>query len=122
MEADLLRFYRVDLADLFTGRLTWRRLRVLIAGLPPEAATVRALLGDAAHWGVSDYLLALIADLLNVGNWQRGNPRKTSKPKPIPRPGARRALGNRSLTPEQFDRLMQQHQALAQQDRVEIIE
>ncbi|MDY2669768.1 hypothetical protein [Schaalia hyovaginalis] len=39
IEADLLRVYGVDLLDLFRGRLTLRRLAVLVKGLPPGSQT-----------------------------------------------------------------------------------
>lgn len=43
LEADFQRFYRIDLGDLWRGRLTPRRLKVLVDGLPPDAVTIRAL-------------------------------------------------------------------------------
>jgi len=52
VEADLLRFYGVDLLDAHRGRLSRRRLRVLIQHLPRDAALVRALHGDEAEWGL----------------------------------------------------------------------
>lgn len=38
-------------------------------------------------WGLPEQLLALVADLLAVANWQRGQGKKADAPKPIPRPG-----------------------------------
>jgi hypothetical protein len=109
VEADLLRYYRTDLRDLWRpgggeSKLTWRRLRVLIDALPGESATKTATrdeLSDAelvelskqvkAHgaWSHSEYLLAQIADLLS---WvifaeyhsQGGKPKP---PEPLSRPG-----------------------------------
>lgn len=49
----------MELADLYRGELSFRRLSVLIRHLPPESAVAR--LGapkEAALWGVSEYLLA----------------------------------------------------------------
>jgi len=43
IEADLLRFYRVDLLDYHRGSLSLRRLGVLIKHLPADSALVRAL-------------------------------------------------------------------------------
>ncbi|MFE5332569.1 hypothetical protein ACFRCG_39945 [Embleya sp. NPDC056575] len=43
IEADLLRYYQVDLLDLYRGEMSWRRLRVLIRYLPVESATSRAM-------------------------------------------------------------------------------
>lgn len=36
---------------------------------------------------MNGHLLALIADAVNVGNWQRQGKKNATKPKPIPRPG-----------------------------------
>lgn len=93
MEADLLRYYQVDLLDYYRGRLSARRLRVLIRHLPREAALVRALHGDAADWGLAEQLLAGAIDELAVGNWlfvaansdERAD--LPDRPRPVPRPG-----------------------------------
>lgn len=105
VEADLLRYYRLDLpADLGTDRLTWRRLKVLIEQLPAESCTVRTTRGDTAAWTLEPMLLALIADHLAIGNWQRAMSgrkaaQRTRAPRQIQRPGVRepgeRRLGGR---------------------------
>jgi len=93
VEADLLRFYGVDLLDYHRGRLSARRLRVLIQHLPREAALVRAVRGEAAEWGLAEHLLATAVDQLAAGNWlftaahtaeDRDPPQR---PEPVPRPG-----------------------------------
>ncbi|MET9712414.1 hypothetical protein ACFW3Z_22610 [Nocardiopsis alba] len=56
MEADLARYYRIDLGDLWRGGLTLRRLAVLVRHLPPDAATMSELGGDG--WTLSHYLQA----------------------------------------------------------------
>jgi hypothetical protein len=43
IEADLLRFYQIDLLDFYRGTLSARRLGVLVRQLPAESATVRAI-------------------------------------------------------------------------------
>lgn len=58
VEADLLRFYRVDLGDLYRGELSLRRLSVLIKHLPSESATVRARSALPTGWDLHAYLLA----------------------------------------------------------------
>jgi hypothetical protein len=93
VEADLLRFYGVDLLDHYRGRLTARRLRVLIQHLPVESALVRALHGEEAQWGLTEHLLASAVDQLAAGNWmfatvhtpEDGSPPR--RPEPVPRPG-----------------------------------
>lgn len=87
VEADLQRFYAVDLRWLVDQRLTYRRLVVLLAHLPREAALVQALSGEAARWSVTDYLLAHAVDTLNVANWQRAQRKGLKRPDPVPRPG-----------------------------------
>jgi hypothetical protein len=85
VEADLAHHYQVRLSDLGTRHLTWRRLDVLIEHLPATSSLRLSTVGPQASWDTSDYLLALIADLLAAGNWQRSG--KGQKPRPLPRPG-----------------------------------
>lgn len=54
--------------------------------LPATSAFGRSVHGEAATWDTADHLLAVIADAVQVGNWQRSG-RKRRKPQPIPRPG-----------------------------------
>lgn len=58
MEADLQRFYQLDLLDHYRGRISLRKLLVLLKHLPPEAH-IRRLPGSDG-WNVEDvpYLLA----------------------------------------------------------------
>ncbi len=56
MEADLLQYYRVDLADHWRGQLTLRRLWVLISQLPPESRVATELGGPG--WRAGDYVIA----------------------------------------------------------------
>ncbi|MFL6072745.1 MAG: hypothetical protein ACJ73S_05040 [Mycobacteriales bacterium] len=93
MEADLLRFYGVDLLDYYRGRLSARRLRVLLQHLPREAALTRALHGDEADWGLTEHLLASVVDQVATANWMfatvhtaEGSP-TPDRPPPLPRPG-----------------------------------
>ena len=47
---------------------------------------MRAMGGAELQWDPATQLLAVIVDLLNAANWQRGGG-KGPRPKPIPRPG-----------------------------------
>jgi len=122
IEADLLREYRVDLRRLGRG-LSYRRLGVLIEGLPSDSAFGRALARDAPPvemteedearaWRLEHHLLALVADLLSAANWQRGGG-QGSRPKPIRRPGVKddsvQRIGAKEspLTPEQKREILQ---------------
>lgn len=57
MEADLLRYYHVDLDDLWTGRMTIRKFSVLVKHLPRDSATTSAL-DETARWTIEAVLLA----------------------------------------------------------------
>jgi hypothetical protein len=93
VEADLLRFYGVDLLDYHRGRLSTRRLRVLIQHLPKDAALVRELHGEDVEWGLTEHLLAAAVDHLAAGNWlfasahTSENADPPERPEPLPRPG-----------------------------------
>lgn len=87
-----MRYYGLDLLDLGTARLSWRRLARLIRHLPRESCTARAIDPTATAWSDSDYLLALVVDGVNASNYLlrsaphfKHPPRKP--PKPTWRPG-----------------------------------
>lgn len=108
VEADLQRYYGVDLLDRYRGRLSSRRLRVLIQHLPRDAALVRALHGEEAEWGLTEHLLAAAVDHLAAGNWlfasahtpENGDP--PPRPDPIQRPGLNAPDRDQGATPEQI--------------------
>ena len=76
----------LDLNDLGTDRLDWRRVRAVITYLPSTSALARSIHGDKALWSTTEHLLASAVDALNVANWQRTG-KKGGRPKPIVRPG-----------------------------------
>jgi hypothetical protein len=92
LEADLLRHYGVDLLDWHRGRLSSRRLAVLVRHMPRDSALARAVHGEAADWDVSDYLLAAAVDHLAESNWmfatvnQDEDAEALEYPAPVPRP------------------------------------
>ncbi|MFF6847159.1 MULTISPECIES: hypothetical protein [Streptomyces] len=91
--------------------MTWRRLRVIIQGLPPESRTMTALRNamsdeelaeqaesgepEEGRWSQTEQLLALVADRLARVEYVLicANTDSTSKrpqpPEPIARPGAK---------------------------------
>ena len=85
IEYDLLMSGR-SLDDLGHS-LSWRELLVLTRHWQslPGTATCAAVQGRE-HWGVTDQLLAEIADLLATANWQRQGKPHAPKPKRFPRP------------------------------------
>jgi hypothetical protein len=92
IEADLLRWYHVDILDLGTERLSWRRLNSLIRHLPRDSAFVRAMLDERARWGEAEHLLAAVVDAIQAGNWllaSAHSKHRVQRPKRILRPGER---------------------------------
>lgn len=83
-----MRYYGVDLLDLWRGTLTPRRATVLMANLPPGAVLWRAMDVPAA-WTTGDHLTASVVDALKVANWQRSKAgaEGSHMPELHPRPG-----------------------------------
>lgn len=87
IEIDLIRLgLRLD--DLGTFALSWRDLLVIVRRSRPDSDLARELNGSGEPpWGVTDYLLAAVVDLLANANWQRQGKKSAPKPRPIKRPG-----------------------------------
>ncbi|MDT0610109.1 hypothetical protein [Streptomyces lancefieldiae] len=89
----------MDLLDWHRGRLSSRRLAVLVKHMPRDSALAQELHGDGAEWGVTDYLLAAAVDHLAAANWMFAsvNSDEDSEPPeppvPVPRPDAVRPAG-----------------------------
>lgn len=67
------RIYAIDVCDFWRGKLSLRRLRVLIEHLPTDSATLRALAGidsQLASWSLSDLLLGRLIDETSLLRWQ----------------------------------------------------
>lgn len=120
VEADLQHHYGLALSDLATGRMTWRRLRVLVNGLPSTSNLAREVHGDDVAWSTGDHLLALQFDALQIANWQRSKDGSTgrNRPKPMPRPGLQ-PLGDRvgrtSRTPEEVKAYLAQFRPMTEE-------
>lgn len=96
LEADLHTEYGIDLNDLGSHRLTWRKLNVLVAQLPRTSRLATALHGPPARWGELEHMLADLWDLLAAANTEQGKRAPT-----YPRPKKpKRAL----LSPKELDR------------------
>lgn len=108
MEADLLRYYGVDLLDYYRGRLSTRRLRVLVQHLPRQAALVRQMHGEQVEWGLTEHLLAATVDQLAISNWLFAsahtpeNADPPARPEPLPRPGLDAEAPSPAATPDQI--------------------
>lgn len=86
LEADLLRHYGVDLLDWHRGRLSSRRLRVLVEHLPADSSFARAVHGEAAGWSLTEHLLAAVVDQLAVANWMFATVNRDENAEPLPYP------------------------------------
>lgn len=93
-----MRYYPgVDLADVGTRGLSWRRLGVLIRHLPRDSATRNETLGEFQDWSRADHLTASVIDALLMLSWVTAGNKKARKPDPVTRPGA--ALSRRTSLP-----------------------
>jgi hypothetical protein len=80
-----------------SGRLSWRRLGVLVRQLPQESATWRSIDPEAAMWTLDAHLAALQVDAVHVGNWQRAGKKGARRPKPVPRPGVKASKSSKTF-------------------------
>ncbi|MGV9263157.1 hypothetical protein ACWDRR_00670 [Kitasatospora sp. NPDC003701] len=104
IDADFRRYYGLDVADVGTPGLTWRRLGALVNRLPREGCYARAVVGaEEAEWTTDRHLLASVVDHLRgtnyllggllVANGAKRNP--VPPPEPIKRPGVEMPAGER---------------------------
>lgn len=94
--ADFLRYYHVDLRDLWTGRLTPRLVLALVRHLPWDSAYVTALRGGAEYvgWDRHAQILADVYDAINTLTYvfraaHSDKPKKVKPLPPYPRPGVK---------------------------------
>lgn len=82
----------IDLGrDIGTGRLSWRRLWLIIERLPETSAVFRERNADSWRWNLPEQLLATACDLLAIGNWMQSEDgrKNRNRPKRIERPGVK---------------------------------
>lgn len=79
---------------------------MLIRHLPRDSEVNRELHGEAAEWGVADYLMAAAVDHLAVANWMTATLNRDEEsepleyPEPVPRPGVEAEAGE---APDEVD-------------------
>ncbi|WP_405479526.1 hypothetical protein [Streptomyces sp. NBC_00009] len=84
----------MDLLDWYRGRLSSRRLAVLVRHMPRDSALAQGLHGNTAEWTTTDHLLAAVVDYLAEANWMFATVNRDEDaeplepPAPVPRPGA----------------------------------
>ncbi|MFE5092086.1 hypothetical protein ACFRCI_17275 [Streptomyces sp. NPDC056638] len=94
LEADLLEFFGVDVLDFWSGRLSLRRIAVLINSLlhKPGKSVLLQAMDEKTRWDEPTYLLARNSDALELSNYlflkaNSTNADDLDPPAPIPRPG-----------------------------------
>lgn len=101
------------LSGVTTGELSWRRLGVLVAGLPSDCCLARTV-SPGAVWSTEAHLLAGVIDNLAWANWQRSGKKNAPKPRPVQRPGTRsgtETVKGTSRTPADFEAVYARAQA-----------
>ncbi|MEU9404777.1 hypothetical protein AB0E08_03590 [Streptomyces sp. NPDC048281] len=90
----MLEYFGVDLLDLWRGRLSIRRIGVLIDSLmkKPGRSTLMMAMDERASWSESEYLLARLSDAAELQNYLfiKANAESSDDlevPTPITRPG-----------------------------------
>lgn len=92
----MLEFFGVDLLDLWRGRLSLRRIWVLIRSLmnKPGRSTLLMAMDERARWPESNYMLARVSDALELSNFlflkanvAESEAKNLELPPPITRPG-----------------------------------
>ena len=95
LEADLLEFFGVDLLDIWRGRLSLRRIGVLISSLMRKAgrSSLLAAMDERASWSDDTYIRARMSDAMELTNYLLLKANFESdgleKPPPITRPGVK---------------------------------
>lgn len=88
VEADFARFYGLDLPALLWGPepVTYRRLAVLVRGIPAESALGFSTGTYRPGWGPTEELLAIVAEVVDYGNrlyFKAHSKRGAQQPKPL---------------------------------------
>lgn len=88
-----MEFFRVDLNDYWSGRLTLRKIGVYIKSLfkKPGRSTLIMAMDDHTSWSPDTYLAARISDALELANYfflkSNSDDPDITPPVPIQRPG-----------------------------------
>lgn len=98
VEADLFRYYNLDLRELLRAE-EFKRIWRLVENLPAGCALYKSLFAEEAPWTEEGYLLANVIDTLQNANWQRMGKKanKSNQPKPFPRPDPKKKAKKEKL-------------------------
>lgn len=88
IEYDLIKL-GLRLRHLGTEMLSWRDLLVIVQHTERGSALSVSMDPGATQWGLSEHLLAVVADAVIAGNWMssKDGQKNRNRPKPIQRPG-----------------------------------
>lgn len=96
-----------SILELHRGEMSWRELRVFLAGVPPDSLTARAIRPpdpDEEFWNADRQFMAQLIDAVRENTYavivMGGDPKKTKRlkpPKPIPRPGVGERPGSGTI-------------------------
>lgn len=106
LEADLLRagFTMADLGE----RVSWRGVIMFARHAGPGQSLYHVTNGPDSAWTLEAQIMALVVDVLNVANYQRGGG-KGQRPKPLQRPGVRKdetqKFGGEAIDAASFDEM-----------------
>jgi len=83
----------LDLSDVGTPRLSWRRFRNIMGRLPRTSETSREIHGEVVDWGITETLLNALLYVTQAAHYGGKGP----KPEmiPIPRSRVARAIAPR---------------------------
>ena len=79
----------LDLVDLWRGKLSLRKVKVITDHLGPTSALQRAITDSS--WTDIEELLATLIDVEKLALWQRAGDKNARRPEPYPRPGMEQA-------------------------------
>lgn len=115
----------LDLHDLVTGVMSWRRFAVVLAHLPIESAYRTELLNEAdlsalpepdpnrhGPWAHDELLLAAIFDRLGQLVWMQSDGKKPPPP-PYPRPGVGAKVRAINPAAQAYLRYLEEHRGEA---------
>ncbi|QKW48869.1 hypothetical protein [Streptomyces buecherae] len=96
----------MDLLDVWRGRLSLRRIHILIQSLlkKPGRSAFLAAVDESASWSVGDHLAARVVDAAEVANYLflKANSEESANvelPKSVPRPGRHEADSSDTASP-----------------------
>ena len=108
MEADLQRFYQVDLADMYRGRVSPRKIAVFAVNLPRGSAVGQHMGGASAVTDEVDALWSVEHALFLVAHAQGGGKGKEPARREYP-PAAHEQQAKEQKALSRAERFMQRH-------------